>query len=333
MHAGGDTTQALRPMIDAVEASHDGQQHLRRADIRGRLFAADVLLAGLQRHAQGAVALGIDRNADDAARHLALELVARGHERRMRPAVAHGHPEALAVADDDVGTPFPRGGEQRQREQVSDDRQPRTHRMKLVGKGAVVFESPVGSRIRHQGAKAVAVRLKRTPVANHDVDIERLGPRGNDRDRLRMALVADEETVTFLARVPRQHAHGLGRSRTLVEQRGVGDLHAREIDHHRLIVQQRLEAPLSNLGLVRRVLRVPARIFEHVTLNDPRHERAVVPHADVRPQHPIPRSDGLQALEQVMLGQRFGKIERAIDENVARHRLLDQLLQRRDADR
>ena len=47
---------ALQPfgaVIDRVHRGDDRQQHLRGADVGGRLFAADMLLAGLQRQPIG----------------------------------------------------------------------------------------------------------------------------------------------------------------------------------------------------------------------------------------------------------------------------------------
>ncbi len=49
--------QAVRTVIDGVHPGHDRQQHLRRADVAGRLLAPDVLLAGLERHAVGHLAV------------------------------------------------------------------------------------------------------------------------------------------------------------------------------------------------------------------------------------------------------------------------------------
>ena len=85
---------------------HDRQQHLGRADIAGGLLAADVLLARLQREAQGRPAVRIFGNADDAAGHLAFEFIARGEERGVRAAVTQRHAEALRVADGDVRAEF-----------------------------------------------------------------------------------------------------------------------------------------------------------------------------------------------------------------------------------
>ena len=89
VHAARDALEALRAVVDRVHRGHHGEQHLRRADVGGRLLAADVLLARLQREAVGGIALRVDRHADEAPRHAALELVLRREVARVRAAVAH----------------------------------------------------------------------------------------------------------------------------------------------------------------------------------------------------------------------------------------------------
>ena len=91
-----------------------------------------------------------------------------------------------------------------------------------------------------------------------------------------MTLVGDEERL--LARLAADrvgHRHRFGGRRPLVEQRRVRDLQTGEIDHHRLEGQQRLEPSLRDLGLIRRVGRVPAGILEHVALDDRRRDAVV----------------------------------------------------------
>ncbi len=95
MDARGYRGEALGPVPDGIHASHVGEQHLRGADVGIRLLAADVLLAGLQRHAVGGLAARIFRDADDAPRHGAHIGFARGEKRRMRAAITHRHAEAL----------------------------------------------------------------------------------------------------------------------------------------------------------------------------------------------------------------------------------------------
>ena len=104
----GHPAYAVGPVVDGEHGGDDGEQDLGGADVAGRLLATDVLLAGLERHAQGGLALAVDGNADDAAGHDALELVAGGEEGGMRSAEAHGHAEALRGADGDVGAELAR---------------------------------------------------------------------------------------------------------------------------------------------------------------------------------------------------------------------------------
>ena len=52
VNAAGNSLQALGAVIDAVEARDDREQRLGGTDVAGGLVPANVLLAGLQRHAQ-----------------------------------------------------------------------------------------------------------------------------------------------------------------------------------------------------------------------------------------------------------------------------------------
>ena len=113
--------EAPRAVVDRVHRRHDGEQHLRGADVRRGLLAADVLLARLQGEAVGGVAVGILRDADEAAGQLALEAGAHGHVAGVRSAEAHRNAEALGGADGDVGTELAGRGQQGEGEQVGGD--------------------------------------------------------------------------------------------------------------------------------------------------------------------------------------------------------------------
>ena len=85
------------------------------------------------------------------------------------------------------------------------------------------------------------------------------GARPDDVDRLRMTLLRDEEDCfPFLSLERVAHGHRFGGGGRFVEERSVRDLQPGQIDDHRLEIQQRFEAALRDLGLVRRVGRVPA---------------------------------------------------------------------------
>ena len=105
-------------MPHAVEAGHDGGEGTGGADVGGCALAFDVLLAGLQGHTDGAVALCIDGDADDTAGHLAQEALAASVEAGGGAAVAHRDAETLGGADHAVSAPLARRREQRQSQQV-----------------------------------------------------------------------------------------------------------------------------------------------------------------------------------------------------------------------
>ena len=74
-------------------------QRLRRADVRGRLLAADVLLARLQRQHEAAPAVDVARLARDPPGHPPQVLLARREEAERRAAEVEAVAERLALAD------------------------------------------------------------------------------------------------------------------------------------------------------------------------------------------------------------------------------------------
>ena len=105
MHAISNQAQAFRTVIDAVHAGHHCEQHLRSANVRGGLVAANVLLARLDGHAQRAISLRIAGNADDSPRKFAHVRFAGGDERCVRTTKTHRHTKALRTADGNVRAP------------------------------------------------------------------------------------------------------------------------------------------------------------------------------------------------------------------------------------
>src|ERR1700710_2827842 len=86
-----------------------------RANIAGRFFAADVLLAGREREHVAALAGGVDGLAAQAAGHLA-EIFLPGREQAdIGAAEIEAVADRLALAGDDVGVLETRGFEQAER--------------------------------------------------------------------------------------------------------------------------------------------------------------------------------------------------------------------------
>ncbi len=153
--APGDGAQAFGAVIDGVHAGHVGEQHLRGADVGVGLLAADVLLAGLQRHAVGGLAARILGDADDAARHRADVGFAGGEEGGVRAAEAHRDAEALAGAEGDVGAHGAGRLEQDQRHQVGGDGDGRALGLQGGDGGGQVADFAVVARVLEQGAEEI----------------------------------------------------------------------------------------------------------------------------------------------------------------------------------
>ena len=167
MYAGdalGDPLQAGRPVVDGVHAGDDRGQHLRRADVRGRALAPDVLLARLQREAIRRRALRVDADADEAAGQAALVLVAAGEVGGVRAAAAHRHAEALRRAAGDVGAELARRRDQGQREQVGGDDEGGAVGVDARRVAAQVVQRAAGRRPLGEDREVVAALDQRDPI-------------------------------------------------------------------------------------------------------------------------------------------------------------------------
>ena len=211
---------------------------------------------------------------------MTLVFVLCREERGVRATVAERHAEALRVSDRDVGPPFAGRSEQREREQVGGHDHQGTGRVCGGRKSAIVPHRTVGRRILDHDRADGRVDIEPRRVADDHRHPACRRARAHHVDRLRMAVGVDEHGVFAVARDAMRHGHGFGRRGSLIEQRRVRDRQRGEIADHRLIVEQRLEAALRDLGLVRRVGGVPARILQNVSLNDGGCVCARVPHAD-----------------------------------------------------
>jgi hypothetical protein len=171
-----------------------------------------------------------------------------------------------------------------------------------------------------------------------NLDPERLRPRAKDVERLRKTGVGHQELrrahtpLNPLRLHPRQHGHRLGGGGRFVEQRCIGDLHPRQVGHHRLKIEERFEAPLRDLGLIGRVGRVPTRVLEDVAENDARCDRVVVAVADERAGDLIARRDRAELLEEVVLALALREVQRRLEPDARRDRFVHQRVERRRAD-
>ena len=342
MDAAGDAAQAVRTVVGAVHAGHDGQEHLCGADVARGAVALDVLFARLNRHAQGGCAGGIAADADQAARHAADVLGLGGDEGGVRPAEAHRHAEALGAANGDVGAPLAGRHEHDQGHRIAAGHDLPARGMRTLGHAAQLTHRSIGRGVRQQrAAEGLAREIGGHRIANDDRDAEPARAGLDDRNRLGVAPGIDEEVVVRGGGDRAAHRHRLGGGGALIQQRCTGERQARELGDHRLEVEKRLEPALGDLGLVGGVSGVPARVLEDVALDHAWHDRAHVAHAD-------PRLPDLVLLrDAVECGQRLGlaalahaeRVGRVVDAQGVRHadaggdRLRAELVERRAAER
>ena len=256
----------------------------------------------------------------------------------MRAAEAHGRAQALRRADADVGAPFAGSFQQCQREQVGYGRHLRIVRVRRFDEGRVVAHGAIGGRILHDSAELFARELVAVVVVDDELDAERLAAREQQVERLREEVAVDEELrAPLLHRVAaaqgEHHEHRLGRRRPLVEQRAVGDFHAREREHGGLEIEQRFQAPLRDFGLVGGVGGVPRGILEDVARDGGRHGARIVAHAYERAQAAVACGQPADVGgEFVFAHPLFGQSQRFLEADRLRNDLREEFVDRPDAD-
>ena len=281
MNALCDGLQPLGPVEHGIERRHDREECLRRADVRRRLLAPDMLFAGLQGQAVGLVAPRIDRHPDEAPGHRPLVGIAAGHIGRVRATIAHRHTKPLGGPDGDVGPHRARFLEQSQREGIGDDDAQSLRLVQRRDLTGEITDMAIGPRILEHGGKDL-VRIQRVRLPDDDLDAERRTAGLDHRDVLRVAVGVDENRRRFRFRDTLRHRHGLGCRRCLVEKRGIGDFKPGKIRDHRLIIQEGFQPALTDFRLVGGISRIPCGVFKDVPLDGRRRHRAVIALPDHR---------------------------------------------------
>ena len=188
VHAPRNLRESFRPVVDGIHARHYGQQHLRRADVARRLFAADVLLSRLQCHPQSRLSIGVARNADYASGKVPLEFVLRREVRSVRPAVAERNTEPLGISDGDVGAPLSRRCEQDETEKIGGNRHQRVGGVQLIDCFGVIDHGAVSRRVLHESAEDFGPDLEIGVTRHAHLNAAHAGAGFHHVDRLRMAL-------------------------------------------------------------------------------------------------------------------------------------------------
>ena len=243
----------------------------------------------------------------------------------MRSAVAHGHTESLAVAHHHIRPHGTGALDEGTGQQVRGHDHANVSGMGLGnGLGQRFHTAPVIRVLDHHAERArIQIQIVVRPLL--DVDAQVGGAGTQDRPGLREDPVGHDETVhPFLGRLAapgiEQHRHRFRRGRGLIQQAGVGQLHAGEVAHHGLEVHQRLESSLGNLRLVGGVGGVPTRILQHIAADHTRHFGRVVPETNVVAVQGVLGGNPIHVLEVGTLGHRLWNRHRSITEDGLRNR-------------
>ena len=293
LHSLGNGAQPIGPMVDRVEAGNIGQQYLRGTDIRVSLLPADMLLAGLQGHAQRLLAAAVHRHTNDAPRHGPLVFIPGGKEGCMRPTVAHGHAKSLGRTEHHVGAQLTRRSQQHHAQWISRHTGQPLLCLNLGNQRLQVADLAPGGGVLEQRSEYL-VLPQLTDVIDNQLKAKGFGTGTHHRDGLRVAILVNEEAVAFAPGYPAGQGHGLCGGGGFVQQRGVGQLHAGQIQRHLLKIQQGFQPTLGYFRLIRGISGVPARVLQHVTQDHRRHYGVVIPHADTGREWLVTSGDVLE---------------------------------------
>src|SRR5690606_6376319 len=103
----GNLPESFRSEARHVDGRGRRHQALVRADVAGRLLAADMLFARLERQHVSALALRVGGDTGDTARHLANERLPAAEQANVRATIALGHAQRLPFRRDDIRSQLP----------------------------------------------------------------------------------------------------------------------------------------------------------------------------------------------------------------------------------
>ena len=332
MGVTGDPGQPFRAVPQAVESGHHRKQHLCGTDVRGGFLAADMLLASLQGKTVGHAPAAVLADADKPSRDRALVCRAAGKEGGMWPAIAEVHAKPLRRTENHVGPQRARGFDHRQSQQVACHDGKASGGLHRLYLGLDVAHLAAAGRIADQRAEtSLAIGLGCR--ADLQIDADRLGPRAQYGDGLRMRVGIDPEDAGLGPVRAERHRHAFGGGCRLVEQRAIRDVHAGQFKHHRLEIQDGFKPALRDFRLVGRIGGIPGRVFQHVAQDHRRGVAIIISHADHRGDDPVPSGNGAHFVQHLGLGQWRADLHLVAAADIGGDDLVEEFGHRRDPKR
>ncbi|MCY1417733.1 hypothetical protein D9M71_332740 [compost metagenome] len=242
----------------------------------------------------------------------------------MRTAIAHRHAKALGRTQYHVGALLTRWGQHQQAEQVGGYASQGVLVMQLRDQRPQVADLAVGVGVLQQSPEYLVIA-----EVIHSIDdqfeAESFGAGLQHREGLWMAMLIGKEHVAFRLGHAFGQGHGFSGCSSFIEQGGVSQVQAGEVDNHLLEIQQGFQAALGNFRLIRRVGGVPTRVFQDVAQDDVRRDGSVIAHADQAGPHLVLLGIAPELVQGSLFIQGGGQVQRTVQTNARRHGLLDQL--------
>ena len=192
--------------------------------------------------------------------------------------------------------------------------------------GTQIFHLTCGGGVLEQGTKHLFAHCI-ARGANRHIETEVNRALLDHVDHLRVHVIGHEEEVGFGLGHPLGQRHRLGGGGRFIQQGGAGQIHAGEIQRQLLEVEQGFETALRQLGLVRGVGGIPARIFQHVAQNDVGHMGIVITHADIALGNLVLSGIAPELGQRFHFGHAGTDPQRARQANGGGHGLFNQIVQ------
>ena len=245
--------QALLAHQSKVGSDIQAHDALSGADVGSSLLATDMLFACLHGKHEATLAVHVGGSAHQSSGHLAHQGIGGAEITYVGTAIAHGYAQALCLAASDVGTPLAGRLQHTQGRCHGVDGKQSLVCMAHVVKSGKVLNDAVVVGLCHQHASNI-VGFEQCLYGAHvcnallgrnldEVHAMELGIRLHHSHHGRVECLGDEHTVALLGG-RHAHHHCLGGGGGTVVHGSVGDVHAGEVGHHALVLEDVLQCAL-----------------------------------------------------------------------------------------
>mmetsp|Transcript_8956 Transcript_8956/g.14366 ORF Transcript_8956/g.14366 Transcript_8956/m.14366 type:complete len:298 (-) Transcript_8956:131-1024(-) len=207
----------------------------------------------------------------------------------MRTPKTHGDTKTLSRTDRNIRTPRRRRSNFGQCQEICGSHHHCTSGVSTTGEGLVAFsrrlQCPICVRVLDKGSTVTTSReINLGMIPQDNLDTKGFGSSLNQTNCLRVDILRHEKLVilSLFSLERKAHLHGFSGGTRFIQKRGNGHGEPCQVDNQCLKIQQHFQTSLGNFCLIGCVSSIPAGILQHVTQNDARNLRVVVPLPDIR---------------------------------------------------